>query len=69
MSDINAVRERLDAVATEYAGPLHCQWLAEDIRTMLADHARLQADVLSMQEFIGPSLLSYWAAAKKAVQP
>lgn len=44
MSDINEVRERLAAAAEQYAGPLNCQWMATDLRALLADHARLQAD-------------------------
>lgn len=40
---INEVRDRLDAAAEQYAGPLNCQWMATDIRALLDDHARLQA--------------------------
>lgn len=45
MSDnINKVRERLSAAAELYAGLLHSPSMAPDLRALLADHARLQAD-------------------------
>lgn len=43
MSKIEEVRERIAAAATEYAGPLRCAWIADDLRALLDHHARLQA--------------------------
>lgn len=66
MIDINEVRERVSVLADwAVIGREH----GDGLSALLDDHARLQADVLSMQEFIGPSLLSYWATAKKEAQP
>lgn len=44
MTDIDKVRERLNAAAELYEGLLHSPSMAPDLRALLADHAQLQAD-------------------------